>query len=56
MDLVNTKDVYEKIVQDFKQFSSKLNIKDIQFIPISALEGDNVVNRSKNMSGTKEVL
>ena len=51
MDLVEyKKDVYEKIVQDFKQFSSKLNIKDVQFIPISALEGDNVVNRSKNMS------
>ena len=51
MDLVEyKKEVYEKIVQDFKQFSSKLNIKDIQFIPISALEGDNVVNRSKNMS------
>ena len=30
--------VLQKIVQDFKQFSSKLNIKDIQFIPISALE------------------
>ena len=39
MDLVEyKKDVYEKIVQDFKQFSSKLNIKDVQFIPISALE------------------
>ena len=50
MDLVEyKKDVYEKIVQDFKKFSSKLNIKDIQFIPISALEGDNVVNRSKNI-------
>ena len=49
MDLVDyKKEVYEKIVQDFKHFSSKLNIKDIQFIPISALEGDNVVNRSEN--------
>ena len=50
MDLVDYKqDVYEKIVREFKAFSSKLNIKDVQFIPISALEGDNVVNRSENM-------
>lgn len=50
MDLVDyDQSVYEKIVQDFKAFSSKLDIKDIQFIPISALNGDNVVNRSKNM-------
>ncbi len=51
MDLVDySQSVYEKIVQDFKAFSSKLDIKDIQFIPISALNGDNVVNRSTNMS------
>jgi len=50
MDLVDYDDkVFDKIVTDFKAFSSKLEIKDIQFIPISALEGDNVVNRSKNM-------
>ena len=50
MDLVNyDKNVYDKIVSEFKAFSSKLDIKDIQFIPISALEGDNVVNRSKKM-------
>ncbi|MBL6873563.1 MAG: GTP-binding protein [Flavobacteriales bacterium] len=50
MDLVDySEDVYENIVSDFKAFSSKLDIKDIQFIPISALNGDNVVNRSKHM-------
>ena len=50
MDLVDySEDVYENIVSDFKAFSSKLGIKDIQFIPISALNGDNVVNRSENM-------
>jgi sulfate adenylyltransferase subunit 1 len=50
MDLVDySQEVYDKIVEDFKAFSSKLEIKDIQFIPISAWEGDNVVNRSKNM-------
>src|SRR5690606_7678880 len=32
-----------------KSFSSKLEIKDIQFVPISALKGDNVVERSTNM-------
>ena len=50
MDLVDySEDVYENIVSDFKAFSSKLGINDIQFIPISALNGDNVVNRSENM-------
>lgn len=50
MDLVDySEEVYNNIVSDFKAFSSKLGIKDIQFIPISALNGDNVVNRSKNM-------
>ena len=50
MDLVDySEDVFEKIKKDFEDFSSKLGIKDIQFIPISALNGDNVVNRSENM-------
>ena len=50
MDLVDyNEEVYDQIVQDFKAFSSKLEIKDVQFIPISALVGDNVVNRSGNM-------
>lgn len=50
MDLVDySEEVYNKIVSNFKSFSSKLGIKDIQFIPISALNGDNVVNRSKHM-------
>lgn len=50
MDLVNyDKDVFWKIVDDYKIFSTKLDINDIQFIPISALKGDNVVNRSPNM-------
>ncbi|HRB01520.1 MAG TPA: sulfate adenylyltransferase subunit CysN [Ignavibacteria bacterium] len=50
MDLVNyDKDVYEKIVADYKKFASKLEVKDIHFIPISALMGDNVVDRSEKM-------
>lgn len=49
MDLVNYDEaVFEKIVEDYKAFSSKLEISDIQFVPISALAGDNVVNRSEN--------
>ncbi len=51
MDLVDYKEeVFNKIVEDFKAFSSKLKIQDIHFIPISALNGDNVVKRSKNMN------
>jgi sulfate adenylyltransferase subunit 1 len=50
MDLVEYKeDVYEKIKQDFNNFSSKLEIQDIHYIPISALKGDNVVDKSTNM-------
>ena len=50
MDLVDHSEVvYNKIVSDFKAFASKLDITDIQFIPISALKGDNVVHKSENM-------
>lgn len=50
MDLVeHSEETYNKIVSQFEEFSSKLIIKDIRYIPISALYGDNVVNRSKNM-------
>jgi sulfate adenylyltransferase subunit 1 len=49
MDLVAySEEVYDKIVEDYKAFSSKLEVSDIQFVPISALAGDNVVNRSEN--------
>lgn len=50
MDLVNyNQDVFYKIKSDYEKFSSKLNIKDIRFIPISALVGDNIVNKSESM-------
>ena len=50
MDLVDySQQVFDKIVQEFAEFASKMLIKDIRFIPISALLGDNVVNRSLNM-------
>lgn len=51
MDLVNyDKDVFENIKLNYEKFSSRLNVKDVRFIPISALEGDNVVDQSINMS------
>ena len=50
MDLVDYKeDIYNQIKEDFKAFSSKLEIQDIHFVPLSALHGDNVVDRSTNM-------
>ena len=50
MDLVDyDQETYDKIVEDFRMFSSRLDIQDIQFIPISAKHGDNVVSRSDTM-------
>ena len=49
MDLVGWKEErYEEIVDAFRSFSSRLDIPDIRFIPISALQGDNVVDASVN--------
>ncbi|MDX1491203.1 MAG: sulfate adenylyltransferase subunit CysN [Pseudohongiellaceae bacterium] len=50
MDLVDyDQEVYEKIKADYLKFSKKLNKADFQFIPMSALNGDNVVTPSENM-------
>ncbi|WP_299095700.1 sulfate adenylyltransferase subunit CysN [Winogradskyella sp.] len=50
MDLVEySEEAYNKVINQFEEFSSKLLVKDVRFIPISALLGDNVVNRSTNM-------
>ena len=50
MDLVDFDEAaYNKILREFEEFSSKFLVKDFRFIPISALLGDNVVNRSENM-------
>jgi bifunctional enzyme CysN/CysC len=49
MDLVDyDEQIYDDIVRDYSEFSQKLDIHDITFIPISALEGDNVTTRSQN--------
>lgn len=49
MDLKDySETVYEEIKADYLEFSKQLEIPDIQFIPLSALDGDNVVNPSEN--------
>jgi bifunctional enzyme CysN/CysC len=49
MDLVDwSEDVYESIRDEFTAFAAKLNIPDLTVVPISALQGDNVVTRSVN--------
>lgn len=51
MDLVDfSEERFNEIISQFEEFSSKLLMKDVRFIPISALLGDNVVNRSENMN------
>lgn len=50
MDLVDySEEIFEQIKKQYLSFEAKLDIPDIRFIPISALNGDNVVDRSKNM-------
>src|SRR5688572_19074470 len=50
MDLVDySEEIYNKIHREFTQFATKLNIPDLVVIPISALQGDNVVHRSEHM-------
>ena len=51
MDLVDyNQETFEKIKSDIDAVSSKLSVKDIRFVPISALKGDNVVERSETMN------
>jgi bifunctional enzyme CysN/CysC len=50
MDLVDWDEAaFEQVVEDFRSWATKLDIHDVTFIPISALHGDNVVDRSQNM-------
>ncbi|MEE3060796.1 MAG: GTP-binding protein [Verrucomicrobiota bacterium] len=55
MDLVgDEEEAYGKVLQQFMEFSSRLeNLTELTFIPISALKGDNVVDRSENMDWYK---
>jgi bifunctional enzyme CysN/CysC len=51
MDLVGyDHERFDEIVDEFRSFAAKLDITDLTFIPISALDGDNVVSRSANMA------
>ncbi|WP_028469375.1 sulfate adenylyltransferase subunit CysN [Neptunomonas japonica] len=50
MDLVDfSEERYEQIKADYLAFTADLNLPDIQFVPLSALKGDNVVNPSEHM-------
>ena len=50
MDLVDYDErVYERIVAEYTEFATKLSVQDMTFIPISALNGDNVVHKSEKM-------
>ncbi|MEX2639124.1 MAG: sulfate adenylyltransferase subunit CysN [Balneolales bacterium] len=47
MDLIDyDQDIYERIVKEFRDFARKLDVKNITYIPMSALKGDNVVDKS----------
>jgi len=48
IDLVDySQDVYNAIVEEYDEYSRKLDIKDITYVPVSALKGDNVVVKSE---------
>src|SRR4029077_18193689 len=50
MDLLDySQDVFNNIVIDFAKFAKTLGLHDITYIPISALKGDNIVERSANL-------
>ncbi|HPE42528.1 MAG TPA: GTP-binding protein, partial [Bacteroidales bacterium] len=50
MDLMDySQEVFDQICKDYKQFTTPLSIPDIEFIPLSALNGDNVVEASQHM-------
>jgi len=51
MDLVNySQDVYNNIVIDYEQVAKSLGLKGVKYIPISALNGDNIVENSDHLS------
>jgi bifunctional enzyme CysN/CysC len=54
MDLINyDKAKYESIISNYKKFAKKLNFKKIYDIPVSALNGDNVLKSTSNLSWFK---
>jgi bifunctional enzyme CysN/CysC len=50
MDLVDfSQEVYQRIVDEFEDFATRLNVRDLRVIPVSALHGDNMVSHSRQM-------
>ena len=50
MDLKNySQEVFDRIVQDYKDFVAQLDIPDVHYFPLSALKGDNIVDQGNNM-------
>jgi sulfate adenylyltransferase subunit 1 len=50
MDLVDfSKEVFDKIVSDYQEVAEQLDLKDVTYIPMSALKGDNIVEKSEQM-------
>ena len=50
MDLVDwSQERFDEVVEEFLQFARRLDISDLRFVPVSALEGDNVVQQTQNM-------
>jgi len=57
MDLVGyDQRVFEEICAEFSKFATKLEVQDLTFIPISALNGDNVVDRSANIASDRNLI
>jgi sulfate adenylyltransferase subunit 1 len=55
MDMVDySEDVYSQIVKDYKVLADKVGLKNVHYIPVSALKGDNIVYPSLNMNWYKE--
>ena len=51
MDLVGfDRDVFDRVRDQFREFAMRLDVPDLTFIPVSALHGDNIVERSPNLS------
>jgi sulfate adenylyltransferase subunit 1 len=56
MDLVDySQEVYNKIVDDYTKVAAQLDLKDVYYIPISALKGDNIVDKSSEINWYKGV-
>lgn len=54
MDLVDHSEaIFQTIIQDYKQVAVQLELEDVQYIPVSALQGDNIVEPSKHMNWYK---